>query len=108
MADIRVVKKGTPARAGVHREYIGRPRALGSEFKLHGVPGPGPRYTRDESVDAYAIWIKAQIAAKDPRICAELNRLYKLAKAGPLELECYCAPERCHGDVIRALLLEKL
>lgn len=38
----------------------------------------------------------------------EMNRLYRLAKRGRLALDCFCAPHACHGDVIRAILLEKL
>jgi hypothetical protein len=108
MHSITVVKKGTRPSPGTQRVYIGRPGALGNPFPLKGVPGPGPRYTRDESVDAYERWLREKIAAKDAAVCAELNRLYQLAKAGALELECFCAPLRCHGDVVRAVLLEKL
>lgn len=36
----------------------------------------------------------------------EIQRLLRLARSGPLELDCFCSPLPCHGDVIRALLLE--
>lgn len=36
----------------------------------------------------------------------EMRRLLDLARHGPLELDCFCNPLACHGDVIRRLLEE--
>lgn len=105
MADIRVISKRTTPRQQATLVYVGRPSALGNPFKLKEAGGT---YTRDESVDAYEPYLRKKINEKDPTICAELNRLYKLAKAGPVDLQCFCAPLRCHADVIRKVLLEKL
>lgn len=37
----------------------------------------------------------------------EIARLRVLARGGPLELDCYCSPLPCHGDVLRAILEEE-
>jgi len=48
---------------------------------------------------------------------SEMNRLYRLAKAGTLRIGCWCRDERhagrangdrCHLDAVKAMLLEKL
>ena len=45
-------------------------------------------------------------AAEREGIRGEVQRLLALARGGPLELDCFCSPLACHGDVIRTLLEE--
>ena len=45
-------------------------------------------------------------AAERQAIRAEVQRLLQLARTAPLELDCFCSPQACHGDVIRKILLE--
>lgn len=45
-------------------------------------------------------------AAERQAIGDEMQRLLALARRGPLELDCFCSPLPCHGDVIRTLLEE--
>lgn len=86
-------------------EYIGRGSPLGNPFKLVGAGGT---YTRDDSVATYEQWLRKRIAERDSAVCTELNRLFKLARQGSLKLRCFCAPKRCHGDVIKQVLEEAL
>ncbi len=95
---IHVVNK----KRGGKGEYIGRPSPLGNPFAI------GRDGDREEVIAKYRGWIRQKIRAKDPQVCGELNRLYKLAKAGELSLVCWCAPLACHGDVVREILEEKL
>ena len=39
---------------------------------------------------------------------AELDRLTEIAENGNLYLACWCAPEICHGDAIKAEIEERL
>ena len=39
------------------------------------------------------------------RAVEELIRLRDVAEAGPLRLDCWCAPRRCHAESVRAALL---
>ena len=41
-------------------------------------------------------------------ISAELDRLTEIAENGNLYLACWCAPEICHGDVIKAEIEKRL
>lgn len=83
-------------------EYIGRPSPLGNPFVIdvHG--------DREIVIARYRHWLKTKIEEKDPRVCAEMNRLYRLAKEGDLHLGCWCAPRACHGDAIKELLEEAI
>ena len=100
MIAILVVNK---RNAGTRSEYVGRPSPLGNPFKLER------ESNRDAVIEQYKVWLRERIAARDRRVCDELNRLYVIARdTGLLELACWCAPKRCHAEVIRKVLLEVL
>jgi Domain of unknown function (DUF4326) len=98
--EIRIFNKRVVGDRG---EYVGRPSALGNPFKLEH------ESQRDAVIQQYETWLQDQIKARDARVCHELNRLYGIARdQGVLELTCWCAPKRCHANVIRNILLEAL
>ena len=66
--------------------YIGRPSKWGNPFKS---PRDG---TRDECVAKYREWIVNQ-----PKLMAEIPKLRGN------RLGCFCAPKKCHGDILAAL-----
>jgi hypothetical protein len=73
--------------------YIGRPSKWGNPFShKNGTRARFKVATRDEAVDAYAEWIKTQ-----PHLMAALPELRGKT------LGCWCAPQRCHGDVLAML-----
>lgn len=73
--------------------YIGRPSKWGNPFShLDGTLAEYKVATRDEAVDRYAEWIK-----KQPELLAALDELKDKT------LGCFCAPKRCHGDVLKQL-----
>ena len=89
--------------SGARGEYVGRPSPLGNPFKLEC------ESNCDAVIARYEVWLRERIAARDQRVCDELNRLYVIARdTGLLELACWCAPKRCHAEVIRKVLLEVL
>jgi uncharacterized protein DUF4326 len=84
----RVVHKREP-----HDVYIGRPSKWGNPFSH--LPNTSARFrvaTRDEAVDAYAQYI-----CETPRLLADMHELRGKT------LGCWCAPQRCHGDVLLVL-----
>jgi hypothetical protein len=99
---IRVLNKKTDNCAG--SEYVGRPSPLGNPFAVQ----PHGRYTRVEAVREYEQWLRTRIHEKDSRVCAEMNRLFRLARDGDLSLVCWCAPLACHADVIKRVVEEQL
>ena len=66
--------------------YIGRPSKWGNPFKV------GRDGTRDQVIARYQAWLHTQ-----PQLLAALPEL-----AGKT-LGCWCAPNRCHGDVLARL-----
>jgi hypothetical protein len=59
--------------------------------------------TREEAITAFREYLQDKVETNDPLIIRELTRLTTRAKAGPLNLVCFCAPKPCHGDVIEAV-----
>lgn len=73
--------------------YIGRPSKWGNPFHVVSESRPTRLgMTRDEAIAAYAKWIKTQ-----PELMAALPELRDKV------LGCWCAPYRCHGEVLVAL-----
>ncbi len=87
-------------RKGDQGEYVGRPSPLGNPFPL------GPR-SREKAIAQYREWLEEKVRQRDPAVCGELDRLYKLARAGEVCLVCWCHPLPCHAEVIRQTLLER-
>lgn len=99
--DITVVNKHHKATG----EYIGRGSPLGNPVPINNEIGD----TRTVVIAKYKVWLDQKIAEEDPVVCNELNRLAHIAMQDkPLRLVCYCKPQACHGDVIRAVLLKAL
>lgn len=64
--------------------YIGRPSKWGNPFVV------GKHGERGECVDLYRNWIKDQ-----PELISQIKNELK-----GKDLVCFCAPKKCHGDVI--------
>ena len=59
---------------------------------------------RDEVCDKYTIYFKERLLNSNVAI-KELQRIWKLHKQyGKVRLFCWCAPKRCHAEVIREFL----
>ena len=77
---------------------IDRRSALGNPFKMRD------ESKRDRVIEKYRIWLWEQMQS-DTQAHRELKRLLKLASEGPLILGCWCAPKRCHAEIVRNALL---
>lgn len=129
--NVTVVNKPNKGRNGA--VYIGRggrgtagsplanPRRLGD-----AKPGGG-KWERGETIELFERDLRAVLdptvrvarwwdgwkgvyrvltAAERATILGEIARLRVLARTRPVELDCFCSPQACHGDVIRRILLE--
>lgn len=95
---IRVLNKRDGAHDG---HYVGRPSPLGNPYAI------GQDGTRDEVIRLYRIWLWNEFSfqANPPASRRMLMRLYKeWQDEGELKLICWCAPQPCHADQIKALL----
>ena len=91
------------------RVYIGRPSPLGNPFTHIHDRKTKAEYivaSRDEAVRRYEGWLRKQIAEASP-IYGKIGDLVSILLDGfDLELECWCAPKSCHGDIIKKVILE--
>jgi hypothetical protein len=88
---IRVARKGQ----GLDGFYVGRPTPLGNPFRLI------KEEDRDRVVNQYAAWLDEQLRRGNPEVIRALEELYQaLKRRGNITLLCFCAPKRCHSEVI--------
>jgi hypothetical protein len=80
----QVGKRSTPDRI-----YVGRPSKWGNPFVI------GRDGSRDEVIAKYRAWI-----VREPALMAALHELRGQ------NLVCWCAPERCHAEVLIELANE--
>jgi hypothetical protein len=88
-------------RKGREGYYIGRPSDLGNPFVI------GRDGTRAEVIAKYSSWLHDKLQRDWLRTAAgrAMLELLKAHTAGQdVRLYCYCAPEPCHGDVVKQLL----
>jgi hypothetical protein len=88
---IRVARKGQ----GLQGFYVGRPTPLGNPFRLLR------EEDRERVVSQYATWLRDQLRQGNPEVSRALEELYRaLRHRGSITLICFCAPRRCHAEVI--------
>ncbi len=98
---ITVVNIKTHAPAGSDF-YVGRGSPLGNPFPISF------NTTREEVIAKYGEYLPQRIREGDAEIRGELNRIWKAAKVGDVNLVCFCAPRDCHANIIKKLIEEKL
>ncbi|MGE3537294.1 MAG: DUF4326 domain-containing protein [Candidatus Tectimicrobiota bacterium] len=81
-----------------HGIYVGRPTVLGNPYTLK-------LYSRPDAIARYRLWLRQQWQRQGEVHAAllELARLYTAREQ--LTLLCWCAPQRCHAEVIREAVL---
>src|SRR5262249_50738180 len=95
MGQIRIVNKHHGASAGV---YVGRPTLFGNPYRVQ-------RDARAQAVEQYRDWLRRQWPndGQIKKALLELARTY--TERDELTLICWCAPQRCHAEVIREAVL---
>ena len=88
---IIIARKGQ----GFGGAYVGRPTPLGNPFRLERED------QREEVVARYATWLEEELRQGNRGVARALEELYRrLKRQGTLTLLCFCAPKRCHAEVI--------
>ena len=88
--------------------YIGRPSCLGNPFShLENTKADFKVKDREEAVDSYEVWLRKQLR-ENLEVRKEMLNLYNnWQESGELNLICWCSPKRCHGGVIKDLLIRR-
>ncbi len=105
---IRVANKRThtPTKQDI---TVGRGTPLGNPWDWRG--SQKALYvckSRDEAIANYRDWLYKQIADKNEEVLAYLRIIYRMARAGDVNLVCYCFPESCHASIIKEFIETKL
>lgn len=80
-------------------EYIGRGSPLGNPWPIRGFD------TREIVIARYKVYLRQQIENGNISVISELERLGNIAiTTGSLNLQCFCSPLPCHGDIIKEVL----
>jgi len=74
---------------------VARPTVLGNPFAI-GADGE-----RDDVIEKYRRWFRTSLG-ESPAVEAKVAELTELARKGDLTLLCWCAPKRCHAEVVAA------
>lgn len=101
MNPLVILNKHHGAKASDRNFYIGRNSALGN-------PYPITEYrSRDTVIKDYEGWLINKIQTGDVGVLRMLNNIADKVLDGsnkPVGLICFCAPNRCHGEIIRKVI----
>jgi len=65
---------------------------------------PHGAHERGASVEMYRRWLWCHIRVAAESVDSELMRLKSLAEQGDLTLVCWCAPDPCHAEIVKAAI----
>jgi hypothetical protein len=104
---LRVTTIWSVAEKGTEKVYIGRsskhPSPLGNPYVINGYRD------RDKACDMHEEYLTEVLNQGNSPIMDEMNRIGNLLLAGTnVDLQCYCAPKRCHGDYIKQIIDEHI
>jgi len=96
---INVLNKHTK---GVSGSYVGRGTPLGNPFRAKN------ETDRERVIVLYRQWLWDRMREKGSPAAKMLDGLTKTyIRTGKLNLVCWCAPKKCHAEIIRAAILWK-
>ena len=109
---IRVINKATmTARLPMVKVYVGRPAKGEVNSKLAN-PFPIVRDTeaqRDDVTARFEAWLLERLAKEGHPVQVEFLALVERVRKGEhIALACYCAPKKCHADIIKKYLEQYL
>jgi hypothetical protein len=79
---------------------VDRQSVLGNPYILSATT------SRDEVCDLYHSYLMSQAVTGNPLVCKALNEIYQYVVGGiDVQLNCHCAPLRCHAESIKTLVV---
>lgn len=103
MLRISVVHTKAARAAGAIRFYVGRPSALGNPYLMQKPE------ERAMVISGFEQYLLEEVDNEGSAAKAAFERIVEACRLYEhVELACWCAPRKCHADVIRSLVLEQL
>ena len=85
-----------------HVERIDRTTTLGNPYPID------KNNSREDVIELYRGYLnrarQRYVMTGDPSIWEDVKRLAKIAREKDVVLLCWCAPQPCHGDVIKSAI----
>jgi hypothetical protein len=79
---------------------------LGNPFRLKD---PDNDEERNQVIEKYEQWFNYQLAHKNEKVCHKLKEMLEVLLDGSnIDLMCWCAPKRCHAEIIKNHLEKRL
>jgi hypothetical protein len=91
--------------------YIGRGSTLGNPYTSKDLDKTKALFqadNREDAINKYKSYLIDKIDKGNNIVCDMLNEIYLSALKGDVNLVCYCKPKKCHGDIIRDIIIAKL
>jgi len=91
--------------------YVGRGSVFGNPYTSKPLDKSKAIYqaaNKEDAITKYAEMLEVKIASKDKVVVEGLNEMLETLKQSDIYLVCYCAPKRCHGDIIKITLLHEV
>lgn len=105
---VKVVNKRThKPQPGQVDVYIGRGSPLGNPWthiKGRMTLARHVADSKDDAIEKCIYWQSIQLEDEKSDQYKEFRRIVKIAMDNDVNLVCYCAPARCHGDHIKRLI----
>ncbi len=88
--------------------YVGRGSPLGNPYSHRGGTKADVLVdTRERAIEMYENLLRVHIEKKTKAVIAELNKIGQRELEGKhTNLVCFCAPQSCHAEVIKKIILE--
>lgn len=114
MFNINVVNKSN--HAPTYRDfYVGRGSVLGNPFTSQSLGNTKAEFqaaNKEDAIKKYEDYLELLINSNDNIIIKIFNEMLDMLKEGDINLVCYCAPKRCHAEIIKnkllAIMIQKL
>jgi hypothetical protein len=88
--------------------YIGRGSVFGNPFtskSLNDTKAEHQVASKEEAIGEYSAYLETRIKLNEKGVVDGINNMLLNLKEGDINLVCYCAPNPCHGVVIKNKLL---
>lgn len=86
--------------------YIGRGSPLGNPWTCKESHHPQARFkamSRTDAISKFKTYFENALLDCDPTVCEEFKKIQcRYFRGENIFLECFCAPKRCHGDIIKS------
>ena len=97
------IGRAVPRSRLTHGETLARGSPVGNPFRVPR--GYDIASDPDDVLGQYRRWLTERLLDPASPQSREVAMIARFALAGPVALECWCAPAPCHGDVVREVVL---